>query len=367
MRFKAVIASLIIVAITITGIAGAGCLGGDDDTKVVYWLTVAPIDQKAQLMAGTIDGAITWEPYASDALLSGSAVIYKWSDEIWPDHPCCVIAVDKNFLAENKELVLRVLKAHMVATDWILETVQHPESENYTKLLQMGAEFSQRNESVVESSLQHINLTYEITDGFIERLEMITQKYIDLELISNQTLANRGYTSVEDFVDKYVNTSLLQEAAAIQPSDTILNPDNPVRLGYLVGDLHQFARVVAANDEIWSDDGRDLFEIYGVKTITSEGGPYANGGWEMDAFNSGLVDIGYLGSPPAVLKHLNAGVNTVIISQVNTVGSAIFVKPGITSLDDFDGKTIATPGPASIQHLMFLDYFTSNGFEVKAK
>ncbi len=87
----------------------------------------------------------------------------------------------------------------------------------------------------------------------------------------------------------------------------------------------------------------------------------------MVAFDSGYVDVGYLGGPPAILKHLNAGVNTLIISQVNSVGSAIFVNPSITTLDDFDGKTIATPGPSSIQHLMFLDYFKSNGFEVVAK
>jgi len=349
------------------GIAGAGCLGGGEDANTVYWLSIAPIDQKAQLQAGTIDGAIAWEPYASDAVLSGSAVIYKWSDEIWPDHPCCVVAVDQDFLEDNEELVLRVLKAHTVANDWIAETMLDPEGENYTKLLEMGAQFSQRNESVVENSLQHMDLMYEITDEFIDWMEIITQKYIDLDLIQSGTLGDRGYDSVEDFVSSYVDDSLLQQTSSIEPSDTILNPEDPVRLGYLVGDLHHFAYVVASNDTIWSEEGKNLFEIYGVSTITSPGGPYSNGGYEMDAFASGFVDVGYLGNPPAILKHLNAGVNTLIIAQVNTIGSAIFVEPGITSIEDFDGKTIATPGPSSIQHLMFLDYFTQNGFKVKAR
>jgi len=369
MKLKPVLATLIVSAVAILGIVGAGCLGGGDgDTKTVYWLSIAPVDQKAQLIAGNIDGAITWEPYASDALLSGSASIYKWSDEIWPEHPCCVVAVDQDYLADNEDLVLRVLKTHMVATDWITETIQDPESENYTMLLEVGAEFSARNESVVASSLEHMVLEYEITTQFLQDLETITNKYIDLELINNQTIQDRGYDDVTDFVNEYVDSSLLQDAMDIEPSETVLNPDDPVRLGYLVGDLHQFARVVANNDTIWGEDGKDLFEIYGVATATSEGGPYSNGGFEMDAFAAGYVDVGYLGNPPAILKHLNAGVNTLIIGQVNSVGSAIFVDSSkITTLDDFEGKTIATPGPASIQHLMFLDYFKSNGFEVVAK
>ncbi|HUT27954.1 MAG TPA: ABC transporter substrate-binding protein [Methanomassiliicoccales archaeon] len=364
---KITIIAIAVAAIVLVGIIAVAFMGGNsDDEKVVYWVEVAPINQKAQLEAGIIDGAITWEPYASDAYLDGTASIYKWSDQIWSDHPCCVMVVDQDYLAENENIVLRVLKAHQVATDWILDSLQNPDGENYTKLLDIGAEFSQRNTSVVASSLDHMQLTYEITDEFEGWMKTITEKYINLTLIANGTLATRGYDDVDDFIDNYVDSSLQAQAADVEPSTTILNPDDPVRLGYLLGDLHQFARVVAANDTLWGED-KDLFEVYGVATVTSTGGPYAAGGPEMDAFASGLVDIGYLGSPPAILKHLNGGVNTLIISQVNTVGSAIFVDPSITSLDDFNGKTIGTPGPSSIQHLMFLDYFTSNGFVVKAK
>ncbi len=362
----AIIAVAIVAVVITAGIALTMNGGGESDEKIVYWTTIAPNLQKDALTAGTIDGAITWEPFASDASLSGAAVIYKWSDEIWEDHPCCVVAVNKDFLADNEQIVLRTLKAHVEATKWIIDTIDQPESENYTKMLNMGAAFSGRSTAVVASSLDHIVFTNELTDAFKDWMNIITEKYIDLALIQNESLGNRGYDDIDDFVDQYFNSELLGEAMSIGPSDVILNPSNPVRLGYLVGDLHQFARVVAANDTLWGD-GKDLFEVYGVATVTSEGGPYANGGAVMDAFAGNLVDIGYLGGPPAILKHLNAAVNTVVISQVNMVGSAIFVKESITSLDDFEGMTIATPGPSSIQHLMFLDYFTSNGFTVKAK
>ncbi|MFP4545558.1 MAG: ABC transporter substrate-binding protein [Methanomassiliicoccales archaeon] len=364
MRFRSLLAALLVSTMMVS-VAGAGCLGGGDDGNVVRWIEIPPIDQKASYQSGTIDGAIAWEPYASDAVLDSDAEIYKWSGEIWENHPCCVMAVDRDYLEDNQDIVLRVLKAHMIATDWIEETMQNPDSDNYTQMLQMGADFSDRSTEVVESSLEHMRLAYNITEDFNDWMEIITQKYIDLGLISQQTIQNRGYDDVDDFVSKYVNSSLLDTARDIEPSDTILT-DQPVKLGYLTGDLHQFARVVADNKEIWGE-GESLFEHYGVEVTTSPGGPYTNGGVEMQNFDMGNVDIGYLGSSPAILRHLNDDIDTVIISQVNNEGSAIFVDPSIQELEDFDGKTIATPGPSSIQHLMFLDYFTENGFEVRSK
>jgi len=365
MNKKIAIIAIIVVAIVVVGALAVTMMGGDEDERVVYWTAIAPNLQKEALIAEQIDGAITWEPFASDALLSGSATIYKWSDEIWPDHPCCVVAVDNDFLAENRNLVLRTLKAHIVATEWIIDAIANPDSENYTKLLEMGAEFSQRSTEVVNGSVSHIVFTYNITEAFEDWMKVITEKYMELDLIQESALAAQGYDSVDDFVDQYFDSSLLEEAADIEPSATILNADDPVRLGYLVGDLHQFARVVANNDTLWGE-GKDLYEVYGVSTVTSEGGPYANGGAVMNAFAAGYVDVGYLGSPPAILNHLNGEVDITVIAQVNMVGSAIFVGEGITTLDDFNGKVIATPGVSSIQHLMFLDYFTSNGFTIKA-
>lgn len=368
MNIKKSMMVLIVTVVTIVGIAGAGCLGGEG-SDAVRWTTVAPIDQKAQLEAGNIEGAITWEPYASDAVLDGTAKIWKWSSEIWPGHPCCVVAADQDFMENNEDLVLRFLKVHMVANEWIDDTMENPDSENYSMLLDMGAEFSQRNQSVVESSLTHLTLDYNITNAFLEGLENITQKYIDLGLIEESALQDAGYSNVTDFVQEYVDESLLTQAASIQPSDTIVNPDNPIQVGYLVGDVHQLARVVAVNGSVGDgmfDNGKNLFESYGLAVEASEGGPYSNGGAEMEAFATGVVDIGYLGSPPAILKHINQEVNTIILSQVNSEGSAIFVDHSIETLDDFKGKTFATPGVASIQHLMFLDYFTSQGLEVKS-
>ncbi|HXZ23777.1 MAG TPA: ABC transporter substrate-binding protein, partial [Methanomassiliicoccales archaeon] len=166
--------------------------------------------------------------------------------------------------------------------------------------------------------------------------------------------------NVTTFINGITNTSYLATAAGLSPSDTILGT---VRLGFLNGDLHQFARVVAMNATLWG--GKDLFAVWGVH-ITSPS-PFANGGAVMDAFAAKTIDMGYLGCPPAILKRINAGTPIQIIALVNSEGSAIVAHDGITSLSQLVGKTVATPGPASIQHLLLLYYCTQNGYTLKLK
>ena len=86
----AVVAVLIIVgAVVVVALAG----NSNTNTNSVYYLTVAPKDQKAQIDAGLIDGGVSWEPFVSDSLLAGSAHVINWSADIWPNHPCCVLTV----------------------------------------------------------------------------------------------------------------------------------------------------------------------------------------------------------------------------------------------------------------------------------
>jgi hypothetical protein len=256
---------------------------------------------------------------------------------------------------------VRVLKADIEANRWIADAWAHPGSANYTLLLDIGAKFSNRNTSVVAASMGHMTLDYRMNEQFIDGLKMFTQSYIDLGQIDQSKLGAQGYSSVNDFVANYVDGSYLASADSVLPSDVIVGE---VRMAYLTGDLHQFARVVAENKTV--GEGKTLFEKYGVRTVDPLPGGYAAGGSIMTAFAGRAADMGYLGSPPAILFHLNSGVNTIIIAQVNSEGSAIVVNPTIHSYEDLEGKTIATPGPSSIQHLLFLQVAKDHGFTVKA-
>jgi NitT/TauT family transport system substrate-binding protein len=353
----------LVVAIVVIGIAAAGCLGPSEKTeKVVYWVTIAPKDQKVAIQRGDVDGGVSWEPYVSDSLLGGTGRVLEWSGDVWPNHPCCVVAADKSFAQSHPNLVMRVLKAHIEANRWIADAWAHPGSANYTLLLEIGAKFSNRNDSVVAAAMGHMTLDYRMNEQFSAGLKMFADTYITLGQIDQSKLSARGYSSVNDFVANYVDGSYLASADSVLPSDVIVGD---VRLAYLTGDLHQFARVVAENRTVGG--GQTLFEKFGVRTIDPLPGGYPNGGGIMTAFAGKAADMGYLGSPPAILFHLNSGVNTIIVAQANSEGSAIIVNPSIQNYEDLEGKAVATPGPSSIQHLLFLKVAEDHGFTVKLK
>lgn len=367
MKLKPAISAFLVIAVAITGIAAAGCLGGESSEKIVYWTQIGPKLQQVAIERGDVDGGVSWEPYVSDSIIAGSAEPLIWSGEVWPNHPCCVVAVNKAFAESHPDLVMRVLKAHIEANEWIADAIAKKTTDptNYTMLLDMGGAFSARNDTVVDAAMQHMTLDYRMTQDFYNYLTTFTQTYIDLKVLKQSDLTSRGYGSINDFVTSYVDSSYLAGADTKTTSGVIVGS---VSMAYLTGDLHQFARVVASNRTIFDGtefEGKNLFEIYGVEITDPLPGGYAVGGDIMDAFKAGVADMGYLGAPPAILKHMTAGVNTIIVAQANTEGSALIVNPAITSIDDLKGKTIATPGPSSIQQLLFLSIAESNGFTVK--
>ena len=129
----------------------------------------------------------------------------------------------------------------------------------------------------------------------------------------------------------------------------VWNPPPPpdVRIGYLTKDLHQLAlRVAVVNG---------LFEREGINVQLEE---FGNGGYVMDGFLAGEIDMGYLGAAPALLKRLNQDILVTILAAVNLEGSAIMVKKSeydaghVTTISDLVGKTVLHPGPPTVQNFL---------------
>ncbi|MGY5860630.1 MAG: ABC transporter substrate-binding protein [Candidatus Thorarchaeota archaeon] len=129
----------------------------------------------------------------------------------------------------------------------------------------------------------------------------------------------------------------------------VWNPAPPpdVRIGYLTKDLHQLAlRVAVVNG---------LFEREGINVQLEE---FGNGGYVMDGFLAGEIDMGYLGAAPALLKRLNQEIMITILAAVNLEGSAIMVKKSefdaghVTTISDLAGKTVLHPGPPTVQNFL---------------
>lgn len=131
------------------------------------------------------------------------------------------------------------------------------------------------------------------------------------------------------------------------------NSSDTVTIGYLPSD-HDSALFVA--------DAQGQFEKEGISTKLVQ---FNNGGDLMTAMASGDVDVGYVGITP-VLFSIAKGVPVKVISAAQTEGSGIVVAKdsGISSVSDLVGKKIATPGEASIQHMLLTYYLEQNGMSI---
>lgn len=142
---------------------------------------------------------------------------------------------------------------------------------------------------------------------------------------------------------------LVMGSASAGLFDFLGGGDDTVKIGYLPSD-HDAALFVA-----------DAQGKYAEKNITTELVQFNNGGDLMTAMASGEVDVGYVGIAP-VLSSVAKGVPVKVISSAQTDGSGILVtkESGITSAADLKGKSIATPGEASIQYVLLTYYLKEN-------
>lgn len=356
--------TIIIVAIVVVAGIGAALyflMQDSDDSEKIFYTTVSPPLMRIALEGGEVDGYIAWEPYCSDSIVEGTGHALLWSGEIRDAHPCCVLLVSDDFLeSENgPEITARFLRAHIEATDWMNEALTEKQSDNYSALLDMAVNFTGRDRDVVASAFDHIRFDYSISEDFYDALEWFTESFIDIGVIDEDAMP---YDNATEFVHSYVDETPLSEAPDVLPTEEMVGI---VRLGFLTGDLHQMAQYVARNATVFGTSS--LFEKYGVQIQQALGAPYSNGPTEMDNFAQGNVDIGYLGAPPAILKHVNnPNVQGKIIAQANTEGSALIVREGIESLEDLKSKLIAVPGTGTIQYLLLQVLIRDAGMELKA-
>ena len=143
---------------------------------------------------------------------------------------------------------------------------------------------------------------------------------------------------------------LVMGSASAGLFDFLGGGDDTVKIGYLPSD-HDAALFVA--------DAQGKYKDAGIETELVQ---FNNGGDLMTAMASGEVDVGYVGIAP-VLSSVAKGVPVKVISSAQTEGSGIVVTKdsGITSAADLKGKSIATPGEASIQYVLLSYYLKQNG------
>ena len=262
----------------------------------VYWTPVAPNIMKNTFLnnLGTFNGGFPWEPFYSDILMNVSAAeAVASSEEMEENHPCCMVAAKASYLQSNEGAVLRFLSAYTEALDWVNDALSNPGSVDYLKLLQITSEFSGVSSATLVQAFGTLTYMYDLVDNTgaasleeytsnlvvsFESLGLITKHVDDPTAFANQFINHK-------YLDKVLNEGKTEK----YPAQRI-----KIRVGHLAGDIHQIGFVVGMK--------LGIFDQYGIDLVTIL---YPNGPGVMQAFQLGIIDIGILGLPPAVMNTAN--------------------------------------------------------------
>ncbi|RMI41745.1 ABC transporter substrate-binding protein [Streptomyces triticirhizae] len=130
-----------------------------------------------------------------------------------------------------------------------------------------------------------------------------------------------------------------------------------VRIGYFANITHATGVIGLEND------GAIREELGGteIRTQVFNAGPSA-----IEALNAGDLDITFIGPNPAINGFAGSGGQSLrIVAGAASGGASLVVNPEtVTSLDDLEGKRIATPQLGNTQDVALLSYLNDQGLEV---
>ena len=84
-----------------------------------------PSDMIAQLQVGGIDGFIGPEPFNQRALATGAGKIFTLTKDLWDGHPCCSVAMSKEWRATHPDQAQALISALTEAARILDDSHQH--------------------------------------------------------------------------------------------------------------------------------------------------------------------------------------------------------------------------------------------------
>ncbi|MCK9150593.1 ABC transporter substrate-binding protein [Methanobacterium alcaliphilum] len=135
------------------------------------------------LQEDSYDSYVAWEPFVSIGkdLEIGKVLVY--SQDIWPNHPCCIIVTSENFI-KNKPLTLsKFLKVHVQSTQYIID---YPEKNIYFLSKKMGT-----LDEVEMESLNHIKFVALPNTEFKTNIMQMIQFQKEMGYINNNLSFNQ--------------------------------------------------------------------------------------------------------------------------------------------------------------------------------
>ncbi|MHA1136798.1 MAG: ABC transporter substrate-binding protein [Candidatus Thorarchaeota archaeon] len=150
------------------------------------------------LMANSLTASspafIAWEPFNSKSAYDNLTVPLIQSGEIWPRHPCCVVASDNTFLTEHSDVVQKVIDIHVEAEEWI--------ADNPAAAIAIAVDWLEMDETPVTTAFNNIIFDYNLNRTGLEM-------YLDFLIHEDQLIPDKIPADPAAFLDDFLNTTYI--------------------------------------------------------------------------------------------------------------------------------------------------------------
>ncbi len=338
---------ILIIGVALSG--GFAVYESSHAQRSIQVVSMTADEMSSALKNGSIAGFISWEPYPAKAVVDGYGSYLVNSKDIWENHPSCVLAISEDF--KDEDMIKALVWVQLKGTRFINDPA------NREKVLQYGMEFSGQDRATV---LDAINNTI-----YIEYPD-INQTKKGIEILSKagvlkKPIVSMGYNDTDEFLagiyqDKYYRE--IRQKLDDNPDWAPPAVNGSLRFGYIEGNIHYLGMYIAQKE--------GYFERVGLKPGKNvRFTAYRSGRAITEAFDNRDVDAATLGSTVLLRYSVNDNGRVHVINGVNTGGTSLVVgtDSGIKSINDLNGKKIATPGFGTCQDTIMRRMFA--GFEIK--
>ncbi len=132
-------------------------------------MVLKPPEMIQALSQGNIDAFIAWEPYPSQAVRKGVGRVLASSENIWENHPCCVLIGDTEFCNKNPEAVKKIQSVNKQSCEFI--------SSNKDEAIKIGIKYTGMDRETVSKAISKIKyspfLAREKCFEFVEFLKQL--------------------------------------------------------------------------------------------------------------------------------------------------------------------------------------------------
>jgi NitT/TauT family transport system substrate-binding protein len=138
---------------------------------------------------------IAWEPFPALAEYDNLAVPIALSHDIWPGHPCCLLASSDEFVSRKPDVVQKVVDIHKRAEEWIVA--------NPAEAIGIAAQWLGVNATPVETAFNRIVYDFSLNRTAIE---------VFLTFLIGQEQVTMYPSEIGPYLDDFINATFIESS-----------------------------------------------------------------------------------------------------------------------------------------------------------